>query len=366
MAESRAIAIALVQIRREEARQGHDAILCCEWCFAASRWASIASSSRSAAVASAPCILPRIPGSTSASRSRSRTVRSWISAELLREPRLLASLNHPNIVTVITAEKQDDVFFIVMEYVPGETLETIIASQGRARLADRARLHVPDRQRRRTRPQTGRHPPRPPAGERVRHRKGPAQGRRLRHVAVSRNRRARHHGHRQPAVHGARTVRRARGLRLGRLLAGRDDVSDAHRRTAVRHARRRRTSNGSGEASWSSPCASRLPQIPPVIERHRHARACRRCRHRATSGRKICCRTSSMPGANVARPAGRGRRRSPAVRAARGRTPVRPCGRRRPDPHARDQRRAASAGTAGSRCRRAAAAAPSAAKRSNW
>jgi serine/threonine-protein kinase len=50
--------------------------------------------------------------------------------ELLREPRLLASLNHPNIVTVITAEKQDNVFFIVMEYVPGETLETIIATRG--------------------------------------------------------------------------------------------------------------------------------------------------------------------------------------------------------------------------------------------
>ena len=50
--------------------------------------------------------------------------------ELLREPRLLASLNHPNIVTVITAEKQDNVFFIVMEYVPGETLENIIANKG--------------------------------------------------------------------------------------------------------------------------------------------------------------------------------------------------------------------------------------------
>jgi serine/threonine-protein kinase len=50
--------------------------------------------------------------------------------ELLREPRLLAALNHPNIVTVITAEKQDGVFFIVMEYVPGETLETIIAERG--------------------------------------------------------------------------------------------------------------------------------------------------------------------------------------------------------------------------------------------
>jgi serine/threonine-protein kinase len=50
--------------------------------------------------------------------------------ELLREPRLLATLNHPNIVTIVTAEKQENVFFIVMEFVPGETLETIIARDG--------------------------------------------------------------------------------------------------------------------------------------------------------------------------------------------------------------------------------------------
>jgi eukaryotic-like serine/threonine-protein kinase len=50
--------------------------------------------------------------------------------DLLREPRLLASLNHPNIVTILTAEKQDNVFFIVMEYVPGDTLEGIIARDG--------------------------------------------------------------------------------------------------------------------------------------------------------------------------------------------------------------------------------------------
>jgi serine/threonine-protein kinase len=50
--------------------------------------------------------------------------------ELLREPRLLATLNHPNIVTILTAEKQENVFFIVMEFVPGETLEAIIARHG--------------------------------------------------------------------------------------------------------------------------------------------------------------------------------------------------------------------------------------------
>lgn len=50
--------------------------------------------------------------------------------ELLREPRLLATLSHPNIVTVLTAERIDDVFFIVMEYVPGETLETLSEREG--------------------------------------------------------------------------------------------------------------------------------------------------------------------------------------------------------------------------------------------
>jgi serine/threonine protein kinase len=50
--------------------------------------------------------------------------------ELLREPRLLATLNHPNIVTILTAEKQENVFFIVMEFVPGETLESIITRGG--------------------------------------------------------------------------------------------------------------------------------------------------------------------------------------------------------------------------------------------
>ena len=55
--------------------------------------------------------------------------------ELLREPRLLASLNHPNIVAILTAEKQDNVFFIVMEFVPGDTLETVIARDGALELS---------------------------------------------------------------------------------------------------------------------------------------------------------------------------------------------------------------------------------------
>jgi serine/threonine-protein kinase len=46
--------------------------------------------------------------------------------ELLREPRLLAALDHENIVSIVTAEKADDYFFIVMEFVEGESLEARI------------------------------------------------------------------------------------------------------------------------------------------------------------------------------------------------------------------------------------------------
>ena len=55
--------------------------------------------------------------------------------EMVKEPRLLASMSHPNIVTVLTAEKQDDVFFIVMEYVAGDTLEHLIARDGALELS---------------------------------------------------------------------------------------------------------------------------------------------------------------------------------------------------------------------------------------
>jgi serine/threonine protein kinase len=51
-------------------------------------------------------------------------------SELLKEPRLLASMGHPNIVTVFTAEKDEGVFFIVMEYVQGDTLEHLIMREG--------------------------------------------------------------------------------------------------------------------------------------------------------------------------------------------------------------------------------------------
>ena len=62
--------------------------------------------------------------------------------ELVREPRLLASLSHPNIVTVLTAERQNNVFFIVMEYVAGDTLEQVIEREGALDLRERSTIRV--------------------------------------------------------------------------------------------------------------------------------------------------------------------------------------------------------------------------------
>lgn len=46
--------------------------------------------------------------------------------KMLKEPRLQAALDHPNIVRMITAEKAAKVFFMVMEFIKGETLEKIL------------------------------------------------------------------------------------------------------------------------------------------------------------------------------------------------------------------------------------------------
>ncbi len=46
--------------------------------------------------------------------------------DLLQEPRLLAALDHQNIVGIVTAERVEGTFFIVMDYVKGESLEAVL------------------------------------------------------------------------------------------------------------------------------------------------------------------------------------------------------------------------------------------------
>jgi beta-lactam-binding protein with PASTA domain/aminoglycoside phosphotransferase (APT) family kinase protein len=57
-----------------------------------------------------------------------------------REARAAAGLSHPHIVSVYDWGEEDDTPFIVMEYVPGETLRTILQSYGRLAPMDAARI----------------------------------------------------------------------------------------------------------------------------------------------------------------------------------------------------------------------------------
>jgi len=49
--------------------------------------------------------------------------------KLLKESRLQAALNHPNIVRMIAADKENKIFFMVMEYVKGRSLESILEKE---------------------------------------------------------------------------------------------------------------------------------------------------------------------------------------------------------------------------------------------
>ena len=51
-------------------------------------------------------------------------------SDMLKEARLLAAMDHPNIVSMLTAERIDSVFFLVLEYVTGETLEHMVLRDG--------------------------------------------------------------------------------------------------------------------------------------------------------------------------------------------------------------------------------------------
>ncbi len=46
--------------------------------------------------------------------------------KLLKESRLQAALDHPNIVRMIAAEKENKIFFMVMEYIKGRSLEKVL------------------------------------------------------------------------------------------------------------------------------------------------------------------------------------------------------------------------------------------------
>ena len=66
-----------------------------------------------------------------------------IRERFMREARLAARLQHPNIVTIFDVGEHEGQPFIAMEYIPGETLAELIAAGAPLPLAAQARRSWP-------------------------------------------------------------------------------------------------------------------------------------------------------------------------------------------------------------------------------
>ena len=159
--------------------------------------------------------------------------------------------------------------FLAMEYVPGQTLRDVIASEGPltpAGRARRARAGAPGARAQRTR--AGPHPPRRQARERHPPRRRRGQGRRLRARPrgdqPDRRRatsgRAARHG-RLPLPRAGRARDRRRPQR--RLRRGADALRDAHRHQGVQRRHRRSTSPTSTCTAACPTPSSRVAGLPP-------------------------------------------------------------------------------------------------------
>ncbi|MDD2503979.1 MAG: protein kinase, partial [Clostridia bacterium] len=61
-------------------------------------------------------------------------------ARFNRESQAAASLSHPNIVNMYDVGQEDDIHYIVMEYVDGETLKNRIRREGRLSMEEAVRI----------------------------------------------------------------------------------------------------------------------------------------------------------------------------------------------------------------------------------
>ena len=148
--------------------------------------------------------------------------------ELLQEPRLLAALDHPNIVG--DPHRRAGRRRVLHRHGVRQGREPRGRSGPREvpRQPPCPQLRRPDPEGRRARPRGADPPPRPATRQRAHLRERRVQGGRLRYVAPPREV-PRHHRDRQPALHGARGLPGPRRPRLRHLLGGRDALPDAHR-----------------------------------------------------------------------------------------------------------------------------------------
>src|SRR5688500_9735191 len=66
--------------------------------------------------------------------------RDALVNRLRREARVIAGLSHPNIVTLFDVGEQDGVYYLVMEYLDGETLRQRLTHSGPLTPAEAAQV----------------------------------------------------------------------------------------------------------------------------------------------------------------------------------------------------------------------------------
>ena len=157
-------------------------------------------------------------------------------ARFAREARVAAGLSHPNIVTVFDVGEVDGRPFIVMELVPGRTLEERLRRDGTLPSGRRARDRAAGVRRARARARERARAPRPEAGQPDRARRRHDQDRGLRNRARRRGHRAHRggHGRRDRGVPRSRASRGGHGDARDRpLRARRRALRAADRASAV-------------------------------------------------------------------------------------------------------------------------------------
>ena len=171
---------------------------------------------------------------------------SGFRERLLRESRLAASLDHPNVVPVYEAGEADGRLFIAMRYVDGTDLKALLRRRGRARAGSRDRDRRAGRRRPRRRARARAGPPRREAVERAPRPAGRARARLPRRLRADaerlrpRARRRQPDGHgrlRRPRADPGRGGRRPRRRLRARLPALRDAHGLPSRSPACRRSR---------------------------------------------------------------------------------------------------------------------------------
>ena len=183
-------------------------------------------------------------------------------ARFRREAQAAANLNHPNIVGVYDWGKERGTYYIVMEYVEGQTVSEII----RSRRPHRAQARRRDRRRRgrrpRLRPPQRRRPPRREARQRAHH---PAGEVKVADFGIAQAMTAEQRGEPHPdrLGHGHRHLLLARA---GPGQAGRPPQRPLlARRRALRDGRRA-SRRSAPTARWPSPTSTCRSRVPPLAE----------------------------------------------------------------------------------------------------